>query len=173
MPSHMFMTLFYVSGKILDISYGNIESHIMELGEKVDVYTDNCFTHVLAAYFYLKKGFLSKTIPICLDASTGYILEKYTQVHVRDLMKEEEVKLCLKRFDFSMCANKGRPMLLEDTGKFYRENYAKDKTTPIINIFKLDYVDGVNEMMLPNGIDTLSKKNNRKISGARPPWLPT
>ena len=46
-PSHMFMTLFYVSGKILDISYGNIKSHIMKFGKKVDVYTDNCFTRLL------------------------------------------------------------------------------------------------------------------------------
>ena len=58
-PSHMFMTLFYVSGKILDISYGNIKSHIMKFGKKVDVYTDKCFTHILAAYFYLKKDFIN------------------------------------------------------------------------------------------------------------------
>ena len=120
--------------------------------------------HVLAAYIYLEKGFLSKTIPICVDGSTGYILEKYTQVHVTDLMKEEEVKTSLKRFDFSMCANRGRPMLLEDTGKFYRENYARDKTIPVINIFKLDYVDGINDVMLPNGVDTLGEKNNTRVN---------
>ena len=165
-PPHCHMTLhaLYLGGKILDISYQNIKSRIMELGENVDVYTDNCFMHVLAAYIYLEKGFLSKTIPICVDGSTGYILEKYTQVHVTDLMKEEEVKTSLKRFDFSMCANRGRPMLLEDTGKFYRENYARDKTIPIINIFKLDYVDGINDVMLPNGVDTLGEKNNRRVN---------
>ena len=48
-PLHMFRTLFYVSGKILDISYGNIKSHIMKFGKKVvDVYTtDKCFTRLL------------------------------------------------------------------------------------------------------------------------------
>ena len=63
-----------------------------------------------------------------------------------------------------MCANKGRPMLLEDTGKFYRENYARDKTIPIINIFKLDYVDGIHDVMLPNGVDTLGEKNSRRVN---------
>ena len=49
-PPHCHMTLhaLYLGGKILDISYQNIKSRIMELGENVDVYTDNCFMHVLA-----------------------------------------------------------------------------------------------------------------------------
>ena len=56
----MFMTLFYVSGKILDISFGNnIKSHIKKFGKKVDVYTTDKMFYAAGAYFYLKKDFIN------------------------------------------------------------------------------------------------------------------
>ena len=67
----------------------------------------------------------------------------------------------MKKFDFSMCANNGCPMMLDDIGKFYRENHLRDKTTPVINVFKVDYVDGRDNLMLPRGIDMLCETNNK------------
>ena len=163
-PEHVHMTLYalYSHGKLLHISYDNINAYIMKNGETSNVYTDNCFAHVLAACYYLKEGYSSEDIPVNVDASTGYVLDKYTQLNVKDIMCVEKVRQHLKNFDFSMCENNGRPMLLEDVGKFYKQNYEKNcNVMPIINVFKLDYVDGANDVLLPL-VDALDQKKKEK-----------
>ena len=165
-PSHCYMTLhaLYSHGKILDISYENISNRVMEEGEEIDIYTNNCFAHVLAAYDYLDDGYFVDNIPIRLDAQSGFIFDKYTQLHVKELMEVEKVNQYLQKYDFSMCSNSGRPMMLDDISKFYRMNYDRDNTIPFINIFKLEHLDVVDDVMLPNGVETHGEKTIGKYT---------
>ena len=162
-PSHCYMTIhgLYADGKVLHLSYENVRSHI-SIG-RPDVYTSNCFLHVLAAFNYLKLGYESTHIPTSYEACTGFILNRYLQIRVTDVMDVEESVQSLKGYDFSMCRNNGRPMELQDIPVFYARNYEKDKGFPIINIFKLDYVDGLDDVLLPKGSETVGDSMRKYV----------
>ena len=152
-PSHCHVTLhaLYSHGKILHISYDNVSARIRDLdGETSDVYTDNCFAHVLAAHSYLKNGYAAKNVAVRTDGVTGCVLDKYTEVHVKDVMDAKKNERGSREYDFSACVNEGRPMLIEDVGKFYKSNYEKDKTMPLINVFKLDYSNSDDDAQVPS-----------------------
>ena len=162
-PPHCYMTLhaLYSHGKILHISYENISHHIAI--EVNDVYSWNCFSHVLSTFNYLKLGNEATEIPIQYEGGSGFILKRYSQVHVKDVMTVEKHTKSLKAYDFSMCSNEGRPMLLEDVPKFYRANYEMNKDTPIINVFKLDYIDATDDLMLPSGVDSVGESTRKYV----------
>ena len=171
-PSHCHVTLhaLYSHGKILHVSYDNVSEYIRDVGgETSDVYTDNCFAHVLAAHSYLKNGHLAKDVAVKMDGDTGCVLDKYTEVRVKDVMDAEKSERSLRDYDFSMCADNGRPMMLEDVGKFYRSNYEKNKAMPVINVFKLDYADSDDDVDAPgfdvlgNGIEARGYKTEQRF----------
>ena len=142
-PPHCYTTLhaLYDRGKILHISTDKIGEYLNYSGEK-DVYTDNCFKHVLAGFNYIKSGYETQRIPTEFESGTGYVLKHYTEIHVRDVMRVELEAQSLAKYDFSMCFDGGRAMRLNDISKFYRVNHEKNgNAMPYINVFTLEYVD--------------------------------
>ena len=85
-------------------------------------------------------------------------------MHVKDIMKVEQQEKSLVKYDFSMCFNEGQPMRLDDVPKFYRSNYEKNLSNmPYINVFTLEYIDGVNDLMLPKGVETLGESVKKYV----------
>ena len=153
LPSKCKMTLnaLYERGKILHLSYDGCDKL------KEDVYTDNCFKHVLAAYHYMTDCGDGEKVPIEIDANNnGFVVKSYLQLHVRDVMNACQDSV--DRYDFSMCEDNGRPMRLKDVAKFYAQNYEKDpKNMPYLNLFVLRYANEIDDVLLPKGVESLGE----------------
>ena len=122
----------YLRGKVINITYNHIEQAVKN--EMHPAYVHSCFHHVILAHEFLKMGNKVTNIPTRLDECGAIVSDSYMELSIQSLLELDKSKEILKKFDWSVCRNEGKPMYLEDVRQFCKANADKIK----VNLFQLE-----------------------------------